>query len=648
MRKEELIKRIDALSPSKRKLLAGQLAGAASTGSQKSSRVVAYVVSERSVTSQKLRDRLKSLLPVYMLPSEFVLLDKMPRLPNGKVDHRALPKSDSLSVEEESTYAEPRSPIEQKLATIWENVLDIHPVGIHDNFFEIGGDSILSIQIVAQARKNGLHLGANQLFEHQTIAELSLFVQQEKEQLSNHEEFGGPIALTPIQHWFFEEHSAAPHHWNQMLAFTLDAAVSASLLQRAINTLTRRHAALRLSFSHENERWIATVKEHTPDRLFEHFNVREKTETKQNEFIEGSLRKIQEGFDLSGGGLFRGAFFECEPVQENKFVLIAHHLVVDAISWQIITDELSTFIKDPNALSSATSSSSIQSFSRHLEQQAELGKFDSELAFWQAQEQHKTFFPTDFPASIPVTEDSTETFVFKLDREATDALFSEALAAYRMRPDEILMTALLGLAQKSGLEAITMWLERHGRDQMAQDVDLSGTVGWFTTLFPLTFQCNVEQGSEKKLKLVKERLRTVPNGGIGYGVLRYLSKVGEGKLTQRPLLIFNYLGDYAMRASGPVRNAAMMFSGTRHPKSERFTVLEINCYRQDGELQFRWTYSSRHYLATSIERLSNNFLTALRALIEHCVTLKSHGYTPSDFPEAGLNQDDLDELLNSL
>ena len=648
MRKEEFIRRIDELSSAKRKLLASQLAGPASSASDKGSRVIAYVVAETTMNAQKMRDRLKQRLPAYMIPAEFVMVDKLPRLPNGKVDHRALPALGLPRISEESTYAAPRSPIEEKLATIWENVLDIHPVGIHDNFFEIGGDSILSIQIVAQARKAGLQLGANQLFEHQTIAELSLFVQPEKERSSNLETPIGPTPLTPIQRWFFEEHTAAPDHWNQVLSFTVNGNVSATAIKNAIDNLVQRHDALRLSFTNTSGSWMAMILDHKDTNVFHHFQLRNQSEKEQDEVIEENLRAIQQSFDLSKGSLFRGALFECEPIRRNKLVLIAHHLVVDAVSWQIISDEVTTLINENNSILSWTPTTSYQAWSRHLAQEAQGGKFDSELSFWKTQERYLTTLPTDFPASVPVTEETTETYAFSLDRQTTDLLFTDALTAYRMRPDEVLITALLQIAESSGLEGITIWLERHGRETLNPDINLSSTVGWFTTVFPLAFTCDVGADHAKRLKLAKEQLRAVPNGGLGYGILRYLRYAGEQKLTQRPLLIFNYLGDQTMKASGQLSDAAMMFTGTRHPKSERFNLLEINCYRQNGELQFRWTYSRSHYLARTIEQLSNNFMMRLRELIDHCITIKDRGYTPSDFPEAGLNQEDLDELLNSL
>lgn len=651
MERNELKKRVDKLSPARRALLANQLARPEKDHEgHKFRRVVAYVSGDAAVNAAYLREKLRETLPAYMVPAVFVMLDKMPRLPNGKVDSHALPAPNEAVTMTESGYVSPRSSVEQQLVAIWEEVLNTRPVGISDNFFEIGGDSILSIQIVSRARKAGLIIGPNQLFEHQTIAELSLFIQPESFAESHTTaELSGIVPLTPIQRWFFEEHKAAPHYWNQVMRFSLQPEISATRIADAFAKLTKHHDAFRLTYTVKDNHWISEIANYKGGLGFRHIDLTRCTNDEQNENIAAGVRAVQSNFNLAEGPLVQALFFECQPSADNQLMLIAHHLVVDAVSWQIILGQLETLLNEPYAILQKTAA--FQAWSEHLTKAAELRKFDSEIPFWEKQEQNPSNLPTDQPVILPVTEDTIETVAYTLDARNTTLLIKDALAAYRMRPEEILITAFLIAVEKwCGLRTLTLWFERHGRQLPEMTIDLSSTVGWFTAFYPQ--QLHYDPGADHggALMQVKEQLRQVPNGGVGYGVLRYLNPGATEmrRRTQHPLVIFNYLGNQTKVSSGPLGVATMELSGARAAKSERYCQLEINAYIQDGQLQMKWSFSHSHYRTTTIKSLTEHFSTTLRDLISHCVAGGSGGYTPSDFPEAGLSQEDLDALLNKL
>src|SRR5215213_4727277 len=230
--------------------------------------IVAYLVADQQIETNDLRESLKDKLPEYMIPSKFIQLDELPRLPNGKIDVNSL----KLPVEDESSFSKidvsaPQTETEIRLVEIWEEVLGFQPIGVHDNFFEIGGDSILSIQIVAKARQKGIFLAPNQIFEHQTVGELALFAQTENKN-TGEGIIVGNVPLLPIQHWFFEEHKNAPNHWNQAMMFDVPENINTDILQKSIGYLIEYHDALRSGFERTGEGWNTFVAEHAEINAF--------------------------------------------------------------------------------------------------------------------------------------------------------------------------------------------------------------------------------------------------------------------------------------------------------------------------------------------------------------------------------------------
>jgi len=359
MIQDHLKYKIEDLSEDERRLLAIKIKAAISskakvstTNSQK--RIVAYVKSDDDLDEYQMKSFLKSKLPDYMVPSSIKVLDHIPLLPNGKVDKKEL-----LKIKDNSSYSEsnqldvatPKNEIETKLVKIWEAVLGFSPISTSDNFFEIGGDSILSIQIVAKARKEGVNLKANQLFENQTIAELAMFsnLSDDIETQEDHIEFEGETPLTPVQHWFFETHKTAPHFWNQAIELQHVDSVSSKIFKNISNQLITNHEAFRLSFTNNNNNsnWTAIVKPSKQIESFHHFDLDSTlNKAEQDEKIQYILLDIQKNIDLSEGNLFKIIFFNCNTVQSNKVIIVAHHLVIDLVSWRIITSEINQAIKN--------------------------------------------------------------------------------------------------------------------------------------------------------------------------------------------------------------------------------------------------------------------------------------------------------------
>ena len=659
----EIKSKIDKLSHEERMLLLHRLSNVVSNRnktkkSEHPKKLVAYIKPSDSFELEVFKAEIKRKLPEYMVPSAFLLIDEVPVLPNGKVDKNTLRKLqiESTTKKKETTQG-PRTDIEEKLIEIWEDILDFSPINTDDNFFEIGGDSILSIQIVAKARSAGIMLRPNQLFENQTVAELVLFAKTEElEQKSVEDEVIGEVPLTPIQHWFFDSHKTAPHFWNQGIKVTNAATLRVSDIKSAVQELISYHDALRLSFSKEGGSWKAKVLDKSNMDSFALFELGEMADViEQNDKINNLIQSVQADCDLSQGQLFKCVYFNCGDTQENQVFLLAHHLVVDMISWNIIHNDFLLALEQkrngkPIDLDGKTAS--VKAWGTHMEELSQSDKIISELAFWKSQTSDKNPFPTDFSIQENFVEEATiDIHQSKVHKDDTAILLHEVNELYNTKIDDILITALtIVLSKWSKMNKICFGMEKHGRNADILSVDVSNTVGWFTSYFPIGLEHLGEGDFGSQIKLIKEKLRSIPNNGIGYGILKYMSGNIEyiKELNQQPQLVFNYLGNQTKNRNDDDIIFNPLAKGARDPRSERTYKFEINSYIKEGQLHIDWSYSKRNYKLSTIELLVKEYHDTLKELIHYC-TNKEHGeYTPSDFPEAGISQDDLDNLLKDL
>ena len=644
--------RIKNLSAKQKALLAKQIG--AQNGINKNERaddnknLIAFFVADKPLDKADLRESLKEKLPDYMIPSNFVQLDEFPKLPNGKLD------ANSLKFEEETPFSEssfdaPKTETEKQLAKIWEEVLSFKPIGLNDNFFEIGGDSILSIQIVAKARKVGIVLAPNQLFEHQTISELACFAKAKTED-KKEETVTGDVPLLPIQQWFFEEHKNAPHHWNQAIIFDVPENLDTNILQKSIEHLIRHHDALRLNFVKDNENWNASISDGKNVEAFAKIDLSSFSADEIEKAIEEKSFEFQSKFSLSDSTLFQAMFFVCGERMSDKLLLFAHHLVVDDISWRILFEDLETIyqqLSEGKTVSLSSKTASYKKWGEHLIKISKSDELKREFEFWKSQTVNFDAFPTDFEKKLPILVESIKIIDSELDLEATENLLKKSRDTYNTKTEEILVTALmLALDRWAGIKNFCLGLEKHGREEKESDLDLSNTVGWFTTYFPVSLK--LEDASDLKSSIIstKEKLRSVPNKGLGYGVLRYLKQ--ENSLSQKPLVMFNYLGNQKPLESKILGKGEFTHQGTHSPKTERYNLLGINAFVKNGKLYTIFNYSETLYKSNTIENLVEHFESELLKLIEHCSIGEQSEYTPSDFPEADLNQDDLDSLLSQI
>ncbi len=622
-------------------------------------RLVAYVVPRpaRPVAGEVLRAWLREELPEYMVPAVVATIAALPLTANGKLDRAALPPPEDGRREARPTVG-PRNPVEAALVRIWSEVLRVQEIGVHHNFFELGGDSILAIQIISKAHQAGLRLSPRQLFQHQTIAELGLqatpvganVARQGAEQGT----VTGPVPLTPIQHWFFERITAEREHWNQALAFAPRRALDAGRLRQVCGRLLEHHDALRARYEPTPEGWsqrLAGPGAADADAVFSVVDLAGVEESARGRAFTAAATGLQASLDLARGPVIRVALFTAAPGWQ-RLLLLAHHLVIDGVSWRILLSDLETAYEQlgrGESIALPPKTTSFKRWAEFLDEQARAGAFDGELDFWRslADPSHAAARRPGSPAGGANTVASERSVTVSLDPARTAALLHEVPSVYKTQINDVLLTALAAaLAERDGSAEVLIELEGHGREDLSDEIDLSRTVGWFTTRFPVLLKVASGADPGSALRSVKEQLRRVPGRGLGYAVLRHLGgRPGGAALPAgAPARIsFNYLGqlDQALTegsALGPAREHA---GPSRSLAGLRPHELEIIASVVERQLEVRWIYSTALGHEPSIARLAADFVRHLIALIEHCQTPGAGEVTAADFPLAKLDDDKL-------
>ncbi|HEV7506310.1 MAG TPA: amino acid adenylation domain-containing protein [Thermoanaerobaculia bacterium] len=618
-------------------------------------RLVAYVTGE--ATAETLRNALRERLPDYMVPAAFVMLAAMPMTANEKIDRKALSALETEQPGTTDAYTAPRTREEEILATVWAQVLRLPRVGVDDNFFELGGDSILSVQIVARARQAGLLFTVREIFEHQTVAGLARHATPADpigDSLAGQGPVSGEVPLTPIQRWFFEQGFADPHHFNHALLLEPREPLSPVALSKAMAAVVEHHDALRMRFD------IGTAGAHQenapaePATPFHQIDLSGLPEPLREEAFRHAATALQAGFDLSAGPLTRLCLFHGGPA---RLLWVTHHLVVDGVSWRLLLEDLEgAYRQAAQGLLPILppKTTSFQEWARRSAAHAGSEALAQELDFWRETARVSVpRLPVDYISVSDLVRDEA-TASFELNAEETSDLLQKLPAKYHNRIDDALLSALArAVAGWTGSPRLRVELEGHGREPIGaakdlDDLDVSRTVGWFTTQYPVVLEKGDASPGEA-LVSAKERLRAVPGRGIGYGLLRYLANAevapAAPAATPAAEISFNYLGqaDAATGERSLFRASPATAGPSRSLRGHRTHPLEIVGLVAEGRLRITLTYGSRTYAQETAKRLAAAYAGALRQLI-HQGRESEEVFTPSDFPKARLDARNFDKL----
>ncbi|MBW4483046.1 MAG: amino acid adenylation domain-containing protein [Tildeniella torsiva UHER 1998/13D] len=615
-------------------------------------RLVAFVVLNRPTQAEEFQEFLAQRLPDYMVPSAFVTLETLPLTPNGKLDRQALPVPETLAAH--AAHRLPTTPAEKTLTQIWAQVLGLERVSVDDNFFSLGGDSILSIQVIAKANQAGLSLTPKQLFDHQTVAALAAVAGTTTVATAEQGAVTGAVPLTPIQQWFFEQAFEQPRHWNQAVLLDCRPALNPEILQQTVARLLEHHDGVRSRFVGTESGWYQEVlPTSSTAQVLEEIDLSHLPSTEQTAAIEAQSNRLQGSLDLEAGDLVRVTLFSLGANRSQRLLIVVHHLVIDGVSWRILLKDFQTVYKQLSRGQSVrlpAKTTSFQHWANQLKIYAQSPELHQKLDYWLEMLPTEIVpLPCDRPHQSPTTKTtvaSSQTITLELSQADTQALIQTTAQVYQAQLYEILLTAfLLSLQSWTVQSTCLIDLEGHGREILFSDVDLSRTIGWFTTVYPAYFKLDSSR-FEAALRGIQPQLKTVTQCGIDYGLLRYLApqKISQTlqKLPQAEIL-FNYLGQFDAAQSQwtlASESSGMAYGAQNH----RSYGLEVNSLIAQGCLQVTWTYCDRNYRQSTIAALAQAYLTELRSLI----SAPPQVLEPSSFPYflwPGMSTTDLDTIL---
>ncbi|MCP5063934.1 MAG: amino acid adenylation domain-containing protein [Ignavibacteriae bacterium] len=614
-----------------------------------------YVEVEQSnIMHEQLRKYLGENLPEYMIPAFFEKLEEMPLTYNGKINKEVLAKIKTTRTKN-NDYLAPESSREKTLIKIWQQILRVEKIGITDNFFELGGDSILGIQVIAKANQAGIKISPKNLFQFPTIQGLASVAESTKTIVAEQGLVSGEVDLTPIQDWFFLEEFNNQNHWNQSILLEVNDNLEIDLLRQTITKLIEHHDALRMRFSNVNGNWIQKYSSINSNIPFESYDLSSVNAENKILEIEKLSEEIQSSLDIESGPIFKCSYFNLGDNWSNRILIVAHHLIIDGVSWRILTEDIQNIysqLKLGAEVTLPTKTTSFKYWSKRLFDLLEDKEFTEQNQYWNKISAELKVNKDELISSNINTEASAKTLTSSLDKNLTETLIKEVPKKYHTEINDVLLTALvLTNSISNGKRKINVSLEGHGREDLFDDVDISRTIGWFTSLYPIVLDLENTMTRVEALKTVKEQLRKIPNHGIGYGILRHLfsNKIDYSDLPHLPEISFNYLGQFNQSSDEKAifRVAKENKSNERAFDNKRAFQMDITGSIINGKLSLNWMYNENKYPKEEIQLFSDTYIQELNKLIIETMS-ESGGYTPSDFNDADLDDQDLDSIFSEL
>ncbi|MDL4774582.1 non-ribosomal peptide synthetase [Actinomadura xylanilytica] len=640
-------------------------------------RLIAYTVFTEpgAVDPAELRRFAARDLPDHMVPAVVVELDALPLTSNGKLDRTALPAPDLSSKASSRT---PRTPQEKTLADLFAEVLGLERAGIDDGFFDLGGDSIIAIQLVSRARQSGLVISPREVFQHQTVEELAAIARPagtgEEIEAEAPGAAVGPVPATPIMRWF-QELDGPVGDYSQRMLLQVPPALGVDRLTAALQAVLDHHAMLRLRLDRTAPEWRFEVAEPgavDAAPLVRRVDVAGAAGAELRAVLGAEAAAARRRLDPDAGTMAQLVWFDAGPDRPGRLLLTVHHLAVDGVSWRILLPDLVTAWAGEGLQPVATS---FRRWAQRLAAEASDPARTAEAALWA--EILAGPDPVLGPRPLDPRADTFGTarhLTVELPADVTGPLLTDVPAAFHGRVNDVLLTGLaLAVAEWRGEDrtAVLVDLEGHGREEIVPGVDLSRTAGWFTVIHPVRLDAGGARWNEVRdggqavgtaLKRVKEQLREIPDNGIGYGLLRYLNPATAARLAgaPRPQLAFNYLGRTAAPEGtdwGPAAQAdADALGGGQDDALALVHAIEVDAHTRDlpggPVLTATWTWAGGLFGEPEIAALADRWTTALRGLVAHVVAGATDGpvggFTPSDLSLVDVGQDEIDELAAEL
>ncbi|MEN2438711.1 plipastatin non-ribosomal peptide synthetase PpsC [Bacillus sp. JR_21] len=624
---------------------AAVLARTAQTGSKE---LFGYISVKAGTDAEQVRSLLARSLPNYMIPAYIIEMETLPLTSNGKLNRKALPEPNFTS---KQTYAPPRNDLEDQLALIWQEVLGIQRIGIEDSFFELGGDSIKALQVSARLGRYGLSLQVSDLFRHPKIKDLSPFIRK-SERIIEQGPVQGDVPWTPVQQWFFSQDIEERHHFNQSVMLFHSGRLSENALRPALKKLAEHHDALRMVYRNDDRRWIQINQGIHESQLYSlRISDLSQSESGWETQIKQEVADLQQSINLQEGPLLHAALFK--TLTGDYLFLAIHHLVVDGVSWRILLEDLSAGYKQAAAgqtIQLPPKTDSYQEYARRIQEYAQSSKLIREEAYWRSvEEQQAAELPYEIPHHVNIDFSKRDSLSFSLTEADTAVLLQNVNHAYGTDTQDILLTAAsLAICEWTGGSKLRIAMEGHGREHILPELDISRTVGWFTSMYPalISFE-NHRDELGTSVKTVKDTLGRIPNKGVGYGMLKYLTHPENKSITfsKTPEISFNYLGQFNDIERQDTFRPSSLGSGKDITHTwKREQIIEMSAMAADKKLHFNLSYPPARFHKNTMEQLINRIEHFLLDIMKHCAGQQKAEKTLSDFSSQSLTAEDLDSI----
>ncbi|CVN45624.1 putative non-ribosomal peptide sythetase [Streptococcus pneumoniae] len=608
--------------------------------------LVAYVITDKETDT--LKENLKRILPEYMVPSWIIKLDQLPMTVNGKVDLKALPAPDMEA--NQTAYEAPRDEVEALLCGIWEDVLGVSQVGIHDQFFFLGGDSIKGIQMASRLTQEGWKLDMKLLFQYPTIAELRPYIEEADLLTADQSVVEGEVILTPIQRWFFERNFDHQHHWNLSMMLHAPKGFDLAVTEQVLQKLLSHHDALRMVFRQEHDDML----QYNQRELTEPFSIISCDVSKAQDVkqaISTYANEYQRQLNLEKGPLMKVICFHTE--NGDHLLIITHHLVIDGVSCRILLEDFMSLYHQAEkgeTMVLPPKTHSFKEWAEAIERYAQSQLLKNQKEYWAAIENRPfTTLPVDHEVKERKVAD-TKAVKMQLTEAETEHLLTNIHLPYTTEMNDILLCALgLAVQEWTGQSHVHVQLEGHGREDILSGLDISRTVGWFTSMYPVVLEAKPNQTIADAIKGTKEMLRRVPNKGIGYGILRYMTPSEPSVKHVQPEISLNYLGQIDQEVTTELFGPSTYDMGRQaSPESEAVYKLNLSGLVQHNQFILSCSYCASEYEEQTIQQFIALLKEKIRSIITHCLAHQEREFTPSDFSAADLEMDEMDDIFDML
>jgi amino acid adenylation domain-containing protein len=586
-------------------------------------RIAAYAVgsTDAAVDVDELRAYARQHLPDYMLPSSITLLDEFPLTPHGKIDRAALPMQEPKTTE--SHYVAPTTPAEKILCRICADVLKLDRIGVGDNFFEQGGDSLNAIRIAARASREGLKLAVGDFFDHQTIGELAKEARTTSVERVEHNPSAGDAPLTPTQTLFLDLAGREINTNVMTICLRCTQPVSAELVRQALEHVIARHDALRLRISPKNGAWaqvLASSDELRAKPAWELLTCVRVTDEPGSASLRPVLGPLA-SMEIDEPPLLKAVLIEY-PQAAQEFVLITHHLVSDAVSAGILVEDLSEAYRQlagNNAIRLPRKTTPFTTWATRLAEYGKSPMLKDDLEYWQTL-RWSDFRPLPVDGDGPNSLESCRYLKFELDDAETATLARRVPRVLGVREEEFLLAALAATIREwSSHSTVLLQLLHHGRQSFFEEIDVSRTIGLFSTGVPVLVNIGETGSPTEIIATVRRALRSMPLGGLAYWMLRKSQEEDLLPLAPLPQIGLNHQGGRVSRLDdSPFAPSLDEQHGSvlvRPRMERRLHVIDVNSHVFGNRLEVRWEYSENLHSRSTMEDVANRFMGNVRQFL---------------------------------